>query len=134
MIWTWLAAATAAFALSTSGPAVKPPPAPGAWRQVGAAVTSRPGKALHFYRTPQNPKAVGIVVTSASSRRIRLFWASYCEFESDDVMTGEAQATLTGVHSIYAYPPVIENATLCYVWVNTRAVPGVKVSAAVFSY
>ena len=129
----WLAAASAAFALGTSAP-VKPPPAPGAWRQVGAAVTSRPGKALHFYRTPQNPKAVGIVVTSASARRIRLFWASYCEFESDDVMTGEAQATVSGVRAIYVYPPVIENATLCYIWVNTRAVPGVKVSAAVFSY
>ena len=97
-------------------------------------MTSRPGKALHFYRTPQNPKAVGIVVRSTSSRRIRLFWASYCEFESDDVMTEEAQATVTGVHAIYAYPPVLENATLCYVWVNTRALAGIKVSAAVFSY
>ena len=113
---------------------MSPPSAPGPWRQVGAAVTSRPGKALHFYRTPKNPKAVGIAVRSTSSRPIRLFWASYCEFESDDVMTGEAQGTITGVRSIYAYPPVLDNATLCYVWVNTRAVAGVKVSAAVFAY
>jgi hypothetical protein len=134
MLFGWLAAASAALVLGPSSAALSPPSAPGPWRQVGAAVTSRPGKALHFYRTPQNPKAVGIVIKSASSRRIRLFWASYCEFESDDVMTGEAQATVTGVHSIYAYPPVIENATLCYVWVNTRAVAGVKVSAAVFAY
>ena len=134
MLLGWLAAAAAAVAIGPSGTTLSPPSAPGPWRQVGAAVTSRPGKALHFYRSPQNPKAVGIVVRSTSSRRLRLFWSSYCEFESDDVMTGEAQATLTGVHSIYAYPPVIENATLCYVWVNTRAVPGVKVSAAVFSY
>jgi hypothetical protein len=97
-------------------------------------VTSRPGKALHFYRSLQNPKAVGIVVRSTSSRRIRLFWASYCEFESDDVMTGEAQATVTGVRSVYAYPPVLENATLCYIWVNTNAIAKVKVSAAVFAY
>jgi hypothetical protein len=134
MLFGWLAAASAALVLGPSSAELSPPSAPGPWRQVGAAVTSRPGKALHFYRTPQNPKAVGIVIKSASSRRIRLFWASYCEFESDDVMTGEAQATVTGVHSIYAYPPVIENATLCYVWVNTRAVAGVKVSAAVFAY
>jgi hypothetical protein len=134
MLLGWLAAASAALAFGPSGAALSPPPAPGAWRQVGAAVTSKPGKALHFYRSPQNPKAVGIVVKSTSSRLLRLFWASYCEFESDDVMTGEAQATITGVHSIYAYPPVIENATLCYVWVNTRAVAGIKVSAAVFSY
>jgi len=126
MPFGWIAAASAALVLSTSPQALKPPPAPGAWRQVGASVTSKPGKALHFYRTPQNPKAVGIVVTATSSRRLRLFWASYCEFESDDVMTGEAQATITGVRAIYAYPPVIENATLCYVWVNTKAVPGVK--------
>jgi len=53
-------------------------------------VTSRPGKALHFYRTAQNPKAVGFVR--------------------------------------------VENATLCNVWVNTRAMAGVKVSAAVFAY
>jgi hypothetical protein len=34
------------------GPAstVPPPPAPGAWHQLGAAVTSRPGKGLHFFR------------------------------------------------------------------------------------
>lgn len=134
MVSGWLAVTAAALALGPSGAALSPPSAPGPWRQVGTALTSRPGKALHFYRTPQNPKAVGIVVKSASSRRLRLFWASYCEFESDDVMTGEAQATVTGVHTIYAYPPVLENATLCYVWVNTRAVPGVKVSAAVFSY
>jgi hypothetical protein len=113
---------------------VKPPSAPGPWRQVGAAVTSRPGKALHFYRSPQNPKAVGIVVRSTSSRPIHLFWASYCEFESDDVMTGEAQATVTGVHSVFAYPPVLDNATICYVWVNTKARAGVKTSAAVFAY
>jgi len=134
MFWGWIAAASAALAFGPSGPAVSPPSAPGPWRQVGAAVTSRPGKALHFYRNPQNPKAVGIVVKSTSSRPIRLFWASYCEFESDDVMTGESQATVTGVHSIFAYPPVIENATLCYVWVNTKAVAGVKISAAVFAY
>ena len=134
MLLGWLAAAAAAVAIGHSGTTLSPPSAPGPWRQVGAAVTSRPGKALHFYRSPQNPKAVGIVVRSTSARPIRLFWASYCEFESDDVMTGEAQATVTGVHSIYAYPPVLDNATLCYVWVNTRAVAGVKVSAAVFSY
>jgi hypothetical protein len=101
---------------------------------VGAAVTSRPGKALHFYRSPQNPKAVGIVVTSKSSRPIQLVWESYCEMESDDVMTTEAQDTVTGVHSLVAYPPVVDNATLCYVWVNTKAVAGVRVSAAIFAY
>ncbi|MEP6976854.1 MAG: hypothetical protein ABI948_02245 [Thermoleophilia bacterium] len=134
MVSGWPAVAAAAVALALSGAALSPPSAPGPWRQVGVAVTSRPGKALHFYRSHQNPKAVRIVVRSTSARPIRLFWASYCEFESDDVMTGEAQATVTGVHSIYAYPPVLDNATLCYVWVNTRAVAGVKVSAAVFSY
>ncbi len=125
MLWGLIAAASAAFALGPSGAAVSPRLAPGPWRQVGAAVTSRPGKALHFYRTPQNPKAVGIVVRSTSSRPIRLFWASYCEFESDDVMTGESQDTATGVHLVVAYPPVLDNATLCYVWVTCESLgPG----------
>ncbi len=134
MPWGWIAAASAAFALGPSGAALSPPSAPGPWRQVGAAVISRPGKALHFYRSPQSPKAVGIVVRSSSSRPIHLFWASYCEFESDDVMTGEAQGTATGVHSVFAYPAVLDNATICYVWVNTKALAGVKVSAGVFAY
>jgi hypothetical protein len=99
ILWGWLAAASAAIALGPSNLVIAPPSAPGPWRQVGAAVTSRPGKALHFYRTAQNPKAVGIVVRSTSSRRVR-----------------------------------VENATLCNVWVNTRAMAGVKVSAAVFAY
>ena len=129
----WLVVGAASLTLVGSSGAVGPPPAPGAWRQVGAAVTSRPGKALHFYRSPRNPKAVGIVVTSTSSRRIRLLWSSYCEFESDDAMTQEAQNTITGVHSVVAYPPVLENATSCNVWVNTNAVAGVKISAAVFA-
>ena len=111
-----------------------PPSQAGPWRQVGAALTSRPGKALHFYRIPQNPKAVGIVATSMSARPIQLFWAIYCEFESDDAMTEDWQGTLTGVHSVVAYPHVMDSATLCYVWVNTRASAGAKISAAVFAY
>ena len=134
MLWGWVVAASAATVLGSSSAVVRPPSGPGAWKQVGAAVTSRPGKALHFYRTPQNPKAVGIAAQSSSARPIRLSWASYCEFESDDVMTEESQGTATGVRSVVAYPPVIDNATLCYVWVNVKATPAVRVAAAVFAY
>lgn len=123
-----------ALAAVASGPAVSPPSAPGPWKQVGAAMTSKPGKALHFYRLPQNPKALGIVVTSASARTIRLSWENYCEFQSDDEMTGEGRAVVTGLHSVVAYPPVTPNgATQCYVWVNTNAIAGAKISAAVFA-
>ena len=113
---------------------VTPPSQPGPWKQVGAAMTSRPGKALHFFRTPQNPKAVGIVARSSSARPIRLSWASYCEIESDDVMTGEEQDAVTGVRSVVAYPPVLDFATLCFVSVIVKATPNVGVAAAVFSY
>jgi hypothetical protein len=123
-----------ALALAPSAATVTPPSQPGPWRQVGAAVTSRPGKALHFYRAPQNPKALAVVVTSTSSRTIHVFWSSYCEFESDDAMTEEDQGTLTGVKRVTAYPPALQDATLCYVWVNARAPGAAKVTAAIFKY
>lgn len=119
---------------ATTGATLTPPSQPGPWRQVGAAVTSRPGKALHFFRTPQNPKVVGVVARSSSARPIRLFWQSYCEIESDDALTEDSQGTVTGVHSVVAYPPVLDNATLCYVWVNVNATPAVRVAAAVFAH
>jgi len=125
----WLAATALALA-----PSVSPPSNPGAWKQLGATVTSKPGKTLHTYRIAQNPKALGVVVTSSSSRPIKLFWWSYCEMESDDVMTEEDQGTITGVHSVNAYPPVLDNATTCYVWVNAGAGGTAKVAAAIFSY
>jgi hypothetical protein len=123
-----------AAALALAAPAVAPPPAPGAWHQLGAAATSRPGKPLRFYRTAQNPKAVGIVLRSSSPRVIRLSWSSYCEFESDDEQTSEDQGTATGVHSVVAYPPVLPAATLCYVWVNARIAGTGRLSAAEFAY
>ena len=134
MFWGWLAAASAAVALGPSSAAVSPPSAPGPWRQVGAAVTSRPGKALHFYRSPQNPKAMGVVATSTSSRPIRLLWSSDCETESGEAMTPEHRGAVTGMHAVVAYPPVADQASLCHVWVNTKTAAGVKVSAAVFAY
>jgi hypothetical protein len=134
MLWGWIAAAAAAAALGPSTATVKPPAQPGAWHQVGAAVTSRPGKALHFFRTPQNPTALGIVAQSSSARPIRLTWTSYCEMESDDVMTEEDQGAVTGVHSVVAYPPVLQYATLCFVSVNVKATPNVRVAAAVFAH
>lgn len=131
----FVAAVTAvAQTTATTGATLTPPSQPGPWRQVGATMTSRPGKALHFFRTPQNPKAVGVVARSSSARPIRLSWQSYCEMESDDVMTEESQGTVTGVHSVFAYPPVLDNATLCYVWVNVKATSAVRVAAAVFAH
>lgn len=123
-----------AAALALAAPAVAPPSTPGAWRQLGSAVTSRPGKQLHFYRTAQNPKAVGIVVRSSSARTIHLSWESYCEFESDDEQTSEDQGAVTGIHMVTAYPPVLPAATLCYVWVNARLAGAGRISAAEFAY
>ena len=113
--------------------ALLPPPQAGPWRQLGAAPTSRAGKQMHFFRTATNPKALGIVARSSSARPIRLQWWDYCEFQSDDEMTDQNQAVVTGVHSVVAYPPVLMGATLCYVNVVAR-VAGGKVVAAVFDY
>ena len=113
--------------------AVPQPSAPGSWRQLGAAPTSRPGKQLHFFRIAMSPTALGVVVSSSSSARIRLTWWSYCEFESDDGMTEQHQATVTGTHLVTVYPPVFAGATMCTVIVNAGAGPRASVSAAVFS-
>ena len=112
---------------------VAPPPQPGPWHQVGTAVTSRPGKQLHFFRTADGPTMLGVVARSSSARPIRLAWWSYCEFQSDDEMTQESHAAVTGVHTVVAYPPVLDGATRCYVSVTARE-PNGKATAAVFSY
>jgi hypothetical protein len=135
-----IAALSLVGSASAVTPPVAPPTAPGAWRQLGAAVTSGAGKALHFYRTALNPQRLGFVAASSSTRAIHVFWSSYCEIGSDDVMIDEHQGTLTGVGRVVGYPPVLVGATRCYVWVNTR-VPGTKknpsrakVTAAEFVY
>jgi hypothetical protein len=109
-----------------------PPASAGPWHQLGAAPTSRSGKALHFYRTSQNPHALSVVVTSGSPRPVRLTWWSYCEFQSDDDVFEEHQATVRGIGSITVYPPVFAGATHCDVSVNAYPPTNAKVSAAVF--
>jgi hypothetical protein len=109
------------------------PPQAGPWRQLGATVHSRPGKQVHFFRTATSPKALGVVVTSPSAQPIHVHWWSYCEFQSDDEMTDQNEATATGVHSVVAYPPVLSGATLCYVSVVAR-VAGGRTGGAVFDY
>jgi hypothetical protein len=109
-----------------------PPTSAGPWHQLGAAPTSRSGKALHFYRTSQYPHALSVVVTSGSARPIRLTWWSYCEFQSDDDTVSEQQATVRGIGSVTVYPPVFAGATQCYVAVNAYPPTKAKVSAAVF--
>ena len=126
---TGVAALFAAFAASVS-----PPPQAGPWHQLGTAVTSRPGKQVHFYRMAQGPNALGLVVTSTSSRPIHLYWVSYCEFESDDGMSQETDRTVSAIHTIVAYPPVFDAAPLCYVWINAGVGKSGRVSAAVFAY
>jgi hypothetical protein len=113
--------------------AVPAPPAPGQWHQLGAAVKSRPGKQIHFFRTATSPKSLGVVVRSSSSRPIRVYWWTYCEFESDDATFEEHQQTITGTHMVVAYPPVLSGATLCYVSVNAGAGGQAAVAAASFA-
>jgi hypothetical protein len=113
--------------------AVPAPSAPGQWHQLGTAVTSKPGKPIHFFRTAMSPKTLGLVVTSKSSQSIRVYWWTYCEFESDDAAFEEHHATITGAHSVVAYPPVLSGATLCYVSVSAGARGRAAVTAATFA-
>jgi hypothetical protein len=125
----------AAFALGHAANPVPPPPTPGPWRQLGPVVTSRRGKQVHFFRTAaDDPQALAVVITSSSAQTIRLSWWNYCEFQSDDAQFEEHQGTVTGLHSVIAYPPVFSGATLCYVSVNAGTSHGAAVRAAVFTY
>jgi hypothetical protein len=128
--------AVAAFALpAAGGPTVPPPHHPGAWHQVGPAVTSsRPGNAVHFVRSPPYPAAIGVVARSSSAKPIRVSWFSYCEESSDDGMTEQHQGTSRGVGLVTIYPPVFDGATLCQVSVVATPPKSGRVVAAVFAY
>jgi hypothetical protein len=131
----WIAITGSAALALAPGFTVPRPPAPGAWHQLGASVTSRPGKGLNFFRTAMSPQGLGIVVTSSSNRPIRGSWSSWCEIADDDGPTEELQGTLAGVKTVIAYPHVLSGATRCYVSVYTRAPgPAAKTVAAQFSY
>jgi hypothetical protein len=134
MLGRALATGLAAFAFLPSAATVPPPSQPGPWRLAGKVATSRVGAKLHLSRSVQDMKALAFVVTSRSSRRIHVEWVTYCEFTSDDDYTETHQGTLSGVRRVEKYPHVFDGATHCDVAVNTTAVKGARVSAAVFSY
>ncbi len=131
--WLLGIAGLAGLALAPAPP-VAPPARPGAWHQVGPAAVSPPGKALHFVRTSLNPEALAFVVTSKSSRPIRVFWWTYCEFMSDDDVFEEHQGKVSRAGSVTVYPPVLEAATTCYVSVNATPPAKTRISAAVFAF
>ena len=113
-------------------PALAPPSRPGPWTQVGR-MQAAAGKPLHFFRTVDDPKGLAVVVESSSARRFKLLWATDCEVLDDDVAETQDQGTVSGVKRVVVYPPVLNAATRCYVWVNVTS-PGKPVlRAAVFS-
>ena len=120
------AAVVAALAL-----VLTPPSAAGAWKQVGPAVTSKPGKLAHYFRAAMQPTALAVVARSSSAKPIRMTWFDYCEVGSDDGMTQQRQATVTGAHRVVAYPPVLMGADDCTVVVTIR-VSGGRATSAVF--
>jgi hypothetical protein len=132
-----LSPAAAALGLSAlllaGGPTtVAPPAAGGPWRQLGAAVTSRPGRLAHFFRIATSPTGLAVVARSSSSKPIRMTWFTYCEFESDDAQTEQHQGTVTGARRVTAFPHVLDGATQCNVSVTIR-VATARATAAVFS-
>jgi hypothetical protein len=129
-----LATGLAAFAFAPPAATVAPPSQPGPWRLAGKVATSRVGVKLHLSRSVMNMKALAFVVSSRSPRRIHVEWVTYCEFVSDDDYTETHQGTLSGVRRMEKYPHVFDGATHCDVAVNTTAVKGARVTAAVFSY
>jgi hypothetical protein len=134
MLAKGIAAGLAAVAFAPSAATVTPPSRPGPWEQIGKASTSRLAARMHVSRTALGTKALAFVVASRSARRIHVSWSSYCEEQSDDGYTENYQGKLSGVGRITYYPRVFDGATVCYVWLNTDAITGARVTAAVFSY
>ncbi len=132
---SFVALALAPVAASRTA-AIAPPSQPGAWRQLGAAPSSKPGALLHFFRQLQSPQALAVVAVSSSARPIRLTWWNYCEFQSDDGMTQEYTGVATGVGRITRYLTVMPESDLCQVQLTARiaGTPKARVAAAVFGY
>ena len=72
-------------------------------------------------------------MTSRSPRPIHVFWSNYCEVNDDDTMEAQQQGKVTGVGTVNVYPPVIPNATRCYVLVTATVGAGATVTAAEFA-
>ena len=129
-----LSACACVLSVAVSAPSALAPPArPGVWTQLGQIQVAAAGKPLHFFRTARDPKGLAVVVESSAARRFKLFWATDCEVVDDDVAEQQDQGTVTGVRRLVVYPPGLDGATRCYVWVNVTS-PGKPVlRAAVFS-
>ena len=120
-----------------SSPAVVAPPTqPGPWRQLGAAVTSKPGALAAVSRQQLDPRGLAVVAVSSSARRMRVTWWSYCEFQSDDGETETNSGVLTGTRRVTKYLSIMENSTLCQVAVSARisGKPKVRTTVAAFGY
>lgn len=129
-----LAGCLCAASVAASGPSpIAPPPGPISWTQLGRAQVTAPGGQLHFFRTARDPVRLGVVVQSSLPARFTLFWATDCEVIDDDVAEQQDQGTVTGVNRLVVYPPVLDGATRCYVWVNVRSRGEAVLRSAVFS-
>src|ERR1044072_8164855 len=120
-----------ALSLAAAPPA--PPARSGQGARVGAAPGGAPPKQLHFLRTALDPQRLSVVVESSTRARFSLLWATDCEVLDDDVAEEQHQGTVTGVKRLVVYPPVLNAATRCYVWVNVKSPGKAVLRAAVFS-
>ena len=128
-----MALASAAAARTT---AVVPPSQPGPWRQLGAAITSRPGALANVQRQLLDPRGLAVVAQSSSARAMKVTWWSYCMFQSDDGQTETNSGTLTATRRITEYLSIMPNSSLCQVAVSAR-IPGkpkLRVVVAAFGY
>ena len=125
-------AATGIASGAAAGPAL--PDRPGPWQQIGPAAVSKlkPISTLRIANT--SPTALAVVVTGPVGRRLRVFWATDCEVFSDDVAEETNQGSVSGTAVVVAYPPVLADATRCYVMVRVRPPAGARVTAATYAY
>jgi hypothetical protein len=102
------------------------------WRQLARA-TSRRTKAPAFARgLLPTPAALAFTVTSTPPQRTKVFWSVYCEGQAnDEIFT--PQGTFKFRTPFTAYPPILANATKCFLTVRATPTTGTA-HVVVFGY
>ena len=103
------------------------------WQPLARASSPR-SKAAAFVRGfLQAPTAFAFRVTAATSQRVAVFWSVYCEGLQNDVVF-TPQGSFKFRAPFVAYPPLLANASKCFVTVRaTPTLPG-KARVTVYGY
>ena len=105
----------------------------GPWRVLARAsngLTKKPALARGFVPTPT---ALAFTVTATPPQRVKVFWSVYCEGQAnDEIFT--PQGSFKFEVPFNASPPILANATKCFLTVRATPTHAGKAHAVVFGY